>query len=80
VNAGVGVRQWVVQTMGIWQDKGGLTTQRINIKVGERVWEIAQSMSLMIKQGTGPEQWDLPIDHWVNQINDLESTRPHSTQ
>jgi len=26
-NAGVGVSQWVAETMGIWQEKGGLTTQ-----------------------------------------------------
>jgi hypothetical protein len=26
-NAGVGVSLWAAETMGIWQDKGGLTTQ-----------------------------------------------------
>jgi len=51
--------------MGIWQDKGGLTTQQIDNKVRERVWEIAQSMSIINKQGPSPEQWDLLIDRCV---------------
>jgi len=41
-NAGVGVRQWAAETVGIWQDKSGSKTQRIDNKVRERVWEIAQ--------------------------------------
>jgi len=64
------------ETMGIWQDKGGLTTQQIDNKVRERVWEIAQSMSIIIKQGAGPEQWDLLIDCCVTRISELESERP----
>jgi hypothetical protein len=36
-NAGVGVSQWAAKTIGIWQHKGGLTTQRIDNKVRERV-------------------------------------------
>ena len=57
-NTRVGVTQWVAETMGmvILQDKGGLTTQRIDNKVRERVWEIAQSMSIINKQGASPEQ------------------------
>jgi len=46
-NARVGVSQWAAETMGICQDKGGLTTQQINNKVRERVWEIAPSMSII---------------------------------
>jgi len=64
-NAGVGVSQWAAETMGIWEDKGGLTTQRIDNKVRQRVWEIVQSMSIINKQGAGHEQWDLLIDRWV---------------
>jgi hypothetical protein len=75
-NAGVGVSQWAAESMGIWQDKGGLTTQQIDNKVGERAWEIAQSMSIIIKQGTGHTQWDLLIDRCVTRISDLESKRP----
>ena len=62
--------------MGIWQDKGGLTTQRMNNKVRERIWEIAQSISIINKQGAGPEQWDLLIDGCVTRISELESKRP----
>jgi hypothetical protein len=36
-NAGVGVSQWAAETMGIWQDKGGLTTQQMDNKVRERI-------------------------------------------
>ena len=75
-NAGVGVSQWAAETMGIWQDKGGLTTQRIDNNVRERDWEIAQSMSIINKQGAGPEQWDLLIDCCITQISELESKRP----
>jgi hypothetical protein len=48
-NIGVGVSQWAAETMGIWQDKGGLTTQWIDDKVMECVWEISQSMSIINK-------------------------------
>jgi len=75
-NAGVGVSQWAAETMGIWQDKGGLTTQRMDNKVREHVWEIAQSMSIINKQGAGPEQWDLLIDRCVTRISELESKMP----
>jgi hypothetical protein len=64
-NAGVGVSQWAAKTLGNWQDQGGLTTQWMDNKVRECIWEIAQSMSIMNKQGTGPEHWDLLIDHFV---------------
>jgi len=60
--AGVGVSEWAAETMGIWQDKGGLTTQQIENKVMECVWEIAQSMRIINKQGAGPKQWDLLIN------------------
>jgi len=61
--------------MGIWQDEGGLTTQWIDNKVRERVWEIAQFMSIIKKQGTGPEQWDRIIDRCVTRISELQSKR-----
>ena len=76
-NAGVGVSQWVAEMMGIWQDKCGLTTHLIDNEVRERIWDIAQSMSSINKQGAGPEQWDLLIDHCVTQISDLASQWPH---
>jgi hypothetical protein len=75
-NASVGVSQWAAETMGIWQDKGGLTIQRMENKVREHVWEIAQSMSLINTQDAGPEQWDLLINRCVTRISELESKRP----
>jgi len=75
-NAGVGVSQWGAEIMGIWQDKGGLTTQRIDNKVREHFWEIAWSRSIINKQGAGPEQWDLLIDRCITRISELESKRP----
>jgi len=42
--------------MRIWQEKGGLTTQWIDDKVRERIWEIAQSMSIINMQRAGREQ------------------------
>jgi hypothetical protein len=59
--------------MAIWQDKGGLTTQWIDNKVREHVWEIAQSMSIISKRGTGPEQRNLLIDCCITRISHLES-------
>jgi len=70
-NTAVGVRQWAAETMVIWQDKGGLTTQWIDNKMRECIWEIAQSMSLVNKQGAGPEQSDLITDCCVTRIRDL---------
>jgi len=32
-------------------------------------------MSIINKQGTGPEQWDRIIDHCVTRISELESKR-----
>jgi hypothetical protein len=75
-NAGVGVSQCSAETIGIWQDTGGLTTQWIDNNVREHVWEIAQSMSIINRQGAGPEQWDLLIDSCVTRITKLESKRP----
>jgi len=40
-SAGSAVSQLAAETMGIWQDMGGLTTQWMDIKVRERVWDIA---------------------------------------
>jgi hypothetical protein len=54
-NAGVGVWQWASETMGIWQDQGGLTTQWIANKVTEPVCEIAQSIRIVNEQGADPE-------------------------
>jgi len=70
-NPGVGFSQWAAETMGIWQDKGGLTTQWIDNKVRECIWEIAQSMSIIHKQGAGPDQCDLLINRWVTRISEL---------
>jgi hypothetical protein len=61
-NAGVGVRQWAVATKGNWQDKGGLKTQQVNNKVREHVSEIAQSMSIIKKHGSGSVKRDLVIN------------------
>jgi len=74
-NAGVGVSQLAAETMRIRQDKGGLTTQWIDNKVRERVWEIAQSMSIINRRGAGPKQWNLLIDRCVSRTSDLESKR-----
>jgi len=49
-NAGVGISQWTEETMGILQNKDGLTTQQIDNKVREQVWEIAKSRSIINKQ------------------------------
>jgi len=75
-NAGVGVSQWAAETLGIWQEKGGLTTQWKDNKVRERVWEIAQSMTRSNKLGPSPEQWDLLIDRCTTWIRELVSKRP----
>ena len=75
-NAGVGVSQWAAEKMGIWQDEGGLTTQRKDNKVRECNWEIAQSMSILNEQGAGPEQWDRTVDRCVARMSDLESNMP----
>jgi len=61
--------------MGIWQDKGGVTTQQIDNTMREHGWEIAQSMSKINEQGTSPEQWDLPINHYITEISLLASKR-----
>ena len=74
-NAGIAVSEWATETMEIWQHKGGLTTQWIDNKVRECVWEIAQSMRINNKQGASPEQWDLLIDRCVTLLSDLESQR-----
>lgn len=64
-NTGIGVRQWAAESMGIWQGKVGLTTQQMENEVNKVIWEITHSVSIITKQGTGPEQWDLLINHCV---------------
>jgi len=75
-NAGVGVSKFTAETMGIWQDTGGLTTEWIVNEVRECVWVITQSMSIIKMQGTGPKQWDLLINLYITRISDGASTRP----
>jgi len=75
-NTGVGVNQWAADTMGIGQDKGGLTTQRIDNEVRECVREISQSTNIINKLGDSSEQWDILSDHCITRISDLESQRP----
>jgi hypothetical protein len=55
LNVVVGVWQWPGETMGIWQEYGGLTTKQIDNKVREHIWEIAQSMSMIRRQGASPQ-------------------------
>jgi len=74
-NAGVIVSQWAADTMGIQQEKGDLTMQWKDNKVRERIWEIAQCMSISNKLGAGPEQWNLLIHCCVTWISDLISKR-----
>jgi len=60
----------------IWQDKGGFTTQWIDDILREHFWEITQSISIINKQGTGPEQCNLLFNHCVTRLNGLASKRP----
>jgi hypothetical protein len=62
-NAGVGVSQRIAEIMRIWQDMGGLITQRLDNKGMDRIWGIAQSMTITTKEGAGPNRLDLQIDH-----------------
>jgi len=55
-----------------------MTTQQIDNKVRESVWEIAQSMRIINKQGPGHEQWDLVIDGCITQSSNLTSKMPLS--
>jgi len=66
--------------MGIWHDKGSLKTQQIDNKVRERICEIAQSISIMDKDGAGPEQWDRLIECCISQFSDLVSKSPLGQQ
>jgi len=75
-NAVVGVSQWAAVTMGIWQQKGGLTTQRNDNKVRDCAWEIAQSMSISSKLSASPEHWDLLINYCITRISDQASKWP----
>jgi hypothetical protein len=72
-NASVGVSQRAAETLGIWQDKGGLTTRQIDNTVRKPVCEIAQSTSIINLQGSGPEQLNLLVDHCITGISNLES-------
>jgi hypothetical protein len=71
----IGVNKLAAETMGIWQDNGGLTTQQLENKVRERILEIAQCMIIINKQGAGPKQWNLLIHRCVPRITDLELKR-----
>jgi len=54
-NAGVVVSQWAADSVGIWLEKGGVTTQRNVNTVRDHVCEIAQLMGISNNQGAGPE-------------------------
>jgi hypothetical protein len=55
-NACVQVSQWVVETMAMWQDKGGLITRRMDNDVRECTWEIPKVKTIINKHGASPEQ------------------------
>jgi hypothetical protein len=50
-NPGVGVGQWVAETIGIWPKNGGKTTQWKDSTVRECVSEFFHSMSIGNKLG-----------------------------
>jgi len=77
-NAGVEVSQWAPETIGIWQEKGGLKTQQKANNVRDRVREIALSMSISNKLGSGPRKWHLLIDPCISRIRDMWSKWLHS--
>jgi len=54
-HAGVGVSQQAAKIIGIRQQKDGLTMQKKGNKLRERVWEIAQLISISNRIGDGPE-------------------------
>lgn len=64
-----GVSKWVAEAMGIWQKKGGWTTQSKYYKVRESNWGIPQSISIRNKLGAGSKKWDLILHHCVTQIS-----------
>jgi hypothetical protein len=74
-NTSVEVGQCETQMIGFWQVICDFTTQWIDIKVTEHVWEITLSTRISNKQGVIPEQWDHLIDCWVIRTSDLESNR-----
>jgi len=74
-HTGIGNSQWAAATMGIWQDKGGLTTQWGDKKVRELIWEIPKSVGISNNQGLVVEQWDLLIDRCITLIGSLEFNR-----
>jgi len=78
---GIGVGQWAAETMGIWQDKGGLATQRIDHKVRDHISEIkSQSWSIINRQGACTYHFDLLVDRCVTPISHVESKRLLSTR
>lgn len=64
--AGGGVSQSAAETIGIWQDRSGLTTQRIDNTVRKCIYDIAQSLSIIHIEGAGPEQYNLLIAHCIS--------------
>jgi len=73
--ASVGVSQLAAETMGIWQEKGGMTTQQKHNKVRERIYVIAESMSTSSKWGACPKQWDLLTECSITSIRVLVANR-----
>jgi len=74
-NAIVGVSQWAAEIMGIWQEKGGLTTQWKDNEVRECFWESAQSMSIGNKVGASPKLWDLPVHRCITRTCNISKMR-----
>jgi hypothetical protein len=71
----VGVSQWAADSMGTGQEKGGLTMQWKDNKLRDTIWGIAQSLFSTIQLGTGPVQWDLPINCTIIEISNLAPER-----
>jgi len=55
-NSGVGVSKWPAETMGIWQEKWGLTTQWMDNQVRECIWKIILSIIISNKLGDSPKK------------------------
>jgi len=55
---------------------GGLTTKQIDNQVRECVWEFAQSMSIIRKQGASLKQWNLLLDYCITGISNMASKLP----
>jgi len=50
-NASVGVILWAAETIGIWHNKGGVTTGWIDATAREHIWETTKSMSIVNQWG-----------------------------